>query len=147
MSDTPQTPVPPAEPGYTTTEFWVTLFTLVMPAVTLIFHRDFSAQVQTFAVAAAGVAAAIYSLARAVRKSASDKSAAYAVASLPNPQSATPRTSPLTQNGTSLDPHDASRRSGVVVTLPVDAPSTTVTVSSDGTAAGSQALDAIGGPQ
>lgn len=63
-----------AEPGYTTTEFWVTLLTLVMPAVTLIFHRDFSTQIQVFSVAAAGLASAVYAIARTFRKAAADHS-------------------------------------------------------------------------
>jgi negative regulator of sigma E activity len=70
------------EPGYTTTEFWVTVLTLAMPAVTLIWHQDFSAQIQTIAVAAAGLASAIYAVVRTLRKSAADNSRAAAVGSM-----------------------------------------------------------------
>lgn len=75
MSDTTGTTATSAEPGYTTTEFWVTLLTLVMPVVTLIFHRDFSTQIQVLSVAAAALASAVYAIARTVRKTAADNRA------------------------------------------------------------------------
>lgn len=69
---------PTPKPGFLTTEFWATLATLLMPVAILVFHRDFSDQVQTIATAAAGIATAVYTLSRALAKS----SQARAVASM-----------------------------------------------------------------
>jgi len=63
------------KPGYLTTEFWVTLITLLLPVLTLAFGTDLSSQVPTIAAAAAGLAAVTYSLSRALTKSAQSKAA------------------------------------------------------------------------
>jgi len=70
------------EPGFRTTEFWVTILTLLLPLATLIWHQDFSSQIQSLAVVAAGLASAIYAVARSVRKASTDKSRAAAVAAV-----------------------------------------------------------------
>ena len=70
------------KPGYLTTEFWVTLITLLLPFITLVFGKDLSNQVPTIAMAAAGLAAACYALSRALTKSARSK-AITAITSLP----------------------------------------------------------------
>jgi hypothetical protein len=56
--------------GLQTTEFWVTVVTLLLPVLTLIFHKDFSNQVEAIATVAAAIATAAYSVSRALAKSA-----------------------------------------------------------------------------
>ena len=70
------------EPGFRTTEFWVTILTLLMPLATLIWHQDFSSQIQSLAIVAAGLASAFYAAARSLRKASTDKSRATAVAAV-----------------------------------------------------------------
>lgn len=50
--------------GLRTTEFWITLLTALLPALTIVFHRDFTTQVQTWATVAAGIATAVYVVTR-----------------------------------------------------------------------------------
>lgn len=58
----------PVKPGWQTTEFWTTVATDVATAVTLIFHKDFSADVPAVAVAASAVAHGVYTFARTSHK-------------------------------------------------------------------------------
>lgn len=83
QDDTAATAAATPEPGYMTTEFWVTLMTLVLPAVALIFHRDFSNQVQVLSVAAAGIASAVYAIARTFRKTSAEAGARLVASSSP----------------------------------------------------------------
>jgi hypothetical protein len=78
----PSQPAIPPDPkaGVFTTEFWATVVTLLLPVLALIFHRDLSGQVQAIAAAAAGVAIAVYSLSRALTKSAQLKASAMQAA-------------------------------------------------------------------
>jgi len=62
--------LPEPKTGYLTTEFWVVIFTALLPLFTLIFHKDFTDQVQTWAAAAAGLATVAYIISRAFVKSA-----------------------------------------------------------------------------
>lgn len=92
------------KPGYLTTEFWATILTLLLPVLTLIFHKDFSGQTQAFAAAAAGVATAVYSLSRSFAKSGQAKANA-AVASAGPAQSPPAQSVPLvTQPGGLVTP-------------------------------------------
>lgn len=59
-----------AKPGWQTTEFYITVFTALMPAMTAVFNRDFSSQVQNWAAVAAGIATAGYALSRSMSKQA-----------------------------------------------------------------------------
>jgi len=55
--------------GLLTTEFWVTVVTLLLPLGTLVLHRDLSDYVQVIAFAASAVATAAYAISRALAKS------------------------------------------------------------------------------
>jgi hypothetical protein len=63
-------PAQEPKPGFQTTEFWVVILTALLPLLTLIFHKDFTNQVQTWATAAAGLATVIYIISRSFVKSA-----------------------------------------------------------------------------
>lgn len=67
------------KPGPKTTEFWVTVVTLLLSLLAAIFPQDISSQAQVAATAAAGVASALYVLSRALTKSAQVKASAGAV--------------------------------------------------------------------
>lgn len=57
-----------SKPGWQTTEFYITVFTACLPLSAIIFHRDFSNQVQPWSAAAAGIASAAYVIARSLTK-------------------------------------------------------------------------------
>jgi len=61
-----------AEPGYTTTEFWVTVLTDILAVLSVIFHSDFHGVTQYVplaAIAAAGAGHIIYTVSRTNHKS------------------------------------------------------------------------------
>jgi len=65
-----KTEVVTTKPGYTTTEFWVTIFTTIVSMVVVIhpgFHLD-SSLVQALAVVAAALSSGLYSISRAKAK-------------------------------------------------------------------------------
>ena len=57
--------VPATKPGYRTTELYATLTPVVLTALTMVFHRDFSGYVQAAGIAVSGIAAAAYAVSRA----------------------------------------------------------------------------------
>jgi hypothetical protein len=63
-------PAQEPKPGFQTTEFWVVILTAMLPLFTLIFHKDFTSEVQTWAAVAAGLATVIYTISRSFVKSA-----------------------------------------------------------------------------
>lgn len=66
----------PVKPGYTTTEFWVTLLTVVASVVGVYDPTlHLSGYVQTAAVVAAGVSTIVYTFLRSGLKAAASKAA------------------------------------------------------------------------
>lgn len=65
MSDTP---VEPVEPGYTTTEFWLTVATVLGATFTDIFHKNVPGGSQAIANGAAAIGTAVYTVMRTIRK-------------------------------------------------------------------------------
>lgn len=62
------TPVPtPVEPGYTTTEFWVTFAGLISAGFTLLFHKTLNID-PSVPVGAASIMSGGYSIARGIAK-------------------------------------------------------------------------------
>ena len=97
-------PIPPTpKPGLRTSEGWVALLTLLLPAATLIFHQDFSGQVQAVAAAAAGITTAAYTISRALTKSAQVKASA-AVSAVSTADAMTPSTgAPILTSAAAVD--------------------------------------------
>lgn len=65
-----KTEVITTKPGYTTTEFWITVFTTLVSLVVVVhpgFHLD-SSLVQSLAVIAAAISSGLYSISRAKAK-------------------------------------------------------------------------------
>lgn len=62
------------KPGYTTTEFWVTIIPNVFAALTLVFHTTFGVNVQVVSGAAAAIGNLVYSFSRSRIKSAAQLS-------------------------------------------------------------------------
>lgn len=52
------------KPGFTTSEFYVTLLVALSPVLTVVFHHDVSSSFQAWAVIASGVATAVYTIGR-----------------------------------------------------------------------------------
>lgn len=66
---------PVVKDGWRTTEFYVAVFSLLAPLMTLAFHRDFSQEVQALAVASAAFVNGAYALGRAIVKAAHSSAA------------------------------------------------------------------------
>jgi hypothetical protein len=88
MSTVPDPSLIGPKAGIRTTEFWVVIFTALMPALTLISHKDFSSSVQSWATAAAGLATVVYVLSRSLVKSSYAKAQLAPVAPAPTPSPA-----------------------------------------------------------
>jgi len=74
MTDTasppPIDPTTPATPGYTTSEFWLTLLTAVAPALTIALNRDVTSELQVWAQIAAAVTTAVCTVAYIIKRTA-----------------------------------------------------------------------------
>lgn len=59
---------PPIKPGYTTTEFWVTVFTDAAAVATDVFHKHVGINIGEIATAAAGLGNITYGFLRTKHK-------------------------------------------------------------------------------
>ena len=69
--------VPTPRRGYKTSELYAVLAPIVLTALTLVFHRDFSGYVQAAGIVGSGLAAGAYAIGRAHLKRPTDLASAW----------------------------------------------------------------------